>query len=158
DSLYLSQDFTGWKTRMQALGVCDWSGKQASLYSIIADMAFVFRVKLDVWHRRIFGGIEGWHHRFRRAEFLKVAAGVGQAEVVGVGRSIAPGLPVRLGGGGNSGLAVALVEFELCQDVERIGMKERIWPALSVGPDLVKESVRSVVVLLPVQFSQGCQR
>ena len=122
-------------------------------------MEFVFRVKLDFRHRLIFGGIEGRHLRFRRAEFPEVAAGVGQAEVVGVGRPVAPGLPVRLGGGGNGGLAAALVAFELCQDVERIGVKERIRPALGGGPDLVEEFARGVVVLLPpVQFGQGRQR
>ena len=87
-----------------------------------------------------------------------MAAGVGQAEVVGVGRPVAPGLPVRLSGGGNGGLAAALVAFELCQDVERIGVKERIRPALGGGPDLVEEFARGVVVLLlPVQFGQGRQ-
>ena len=89
-------------------------------------MEFVFRVKLDFRHRLIFGSIEGWHHRFRRVELLEVATGVGQAEVVCVGRPVAPGLPVRLGGSGNGGLAAALVAFELCQDVERISMQSRI--------------------------------
>ena len=59
-----------------------------------------------------------------------MAAGIGQAEVVGVGRPVAPGLPVCLSGGGNGGLAAALVAFKLCQDVERIGVQERIRPAL----------------------------
>src|SRR5262249_470644 len=121
-------------------------------------MEFIFRVKLDFRYRLIFGGIEGWHRRFRRAEFLEVAAGVGQAEVIGVGRPVTPGLPVRLGGGGNGGLAAALVAFELCQDVKRIGMKERIWPALGGDPDLVEEVPRGVVGLLPsVQFGQSRQ-
>jgi hypothetical protein len=115
--------------------------------------------KLDVRHRLIFGGIEGRHLQFRHTEFPEVAAGVGQAEVVGIGRPVAPGLPVRLSGGGNGGLAMALVTFELCQDVECIGVYERIWPALGGGPDLVEEFARGVVVLLPtVQFGQGRQR
>jgi hypothetical protein len=58
---------------------------QESSISNLADMEFVFRVKLDVRHRFIFRCIEGRHLRFRRAEFPQVAAGVGQAEVVGVG-------------------------------------------------------------------------
>ena len=86
---------------------------------------------------------KGGIRRFRRAEFLEVAAGVGQAEVVGVGRPVAPGLPVRLGGGGNGGLAVALVAFELCQDVERIGVQERIRPALG-GAQTWSRSSRAV--------------
>ena len=122
-------------------------------------MEFVFRIKFDVWHWLMFGGIEGWHLWFRRAEFLEVVAGVGHAEVVGVGWPVTPGLPVRLSGGGNSGLAVALVAFELCQDVEGIGVNERIWPALGWSPDLVEEFACGVIVLLlPVQFGQGRQR
>jgi hypothetical protein len=78
---------------------------QESSFSNLADMEFVFRVKLDLWHWLIFRGIKGRHLRFRRTEFLKVAAGVGQAEVVGVGWPVAPGLPVRFGGGGNGSLA-----------------------------------------------------
>jgi hypothetical protein len=122
-------------------------------------MEFVFRVKLDCRHRRIVGGIEGRHLWFRRAEFPEMTAGLGQAEVVGIGRPVAPGLLVCLGGGGNGGLAVALVAFKLCQDVERIGVKERIRPARGECPDLLEELARGVVVLLPpVQFSQGRQR
>jgi len=121
-------------------------------------MEFVFRVNFDFRHRRIFGGVEGRHLRFRRAEFPEVAAGVGQAEVVGVGRPVAPGLPVRLGGGSNGSLAVALVAFELCQDVKCIGVKERVRSALGGGPNLVEEFARGVVILLPpVQFGQGVQ-
>ena len=119
-------------------------------------MEFVFRVKLDVRHRLVFGDIEGRHRWFRRAEFLKVAAGIGQAKVVGVGRPVTPGLPIRLSGGSNGGLAMALVMFKLGQDIERIGVKERIRPALGGGPDLVEEFARGVVVLLlPVQFGQS---
>ena len=76
------------KTWAEHRGACS----QESSFSNLADMEFVFRVKLDFRHRLIFGGIEGRHRRFRRAEFPEVAAGVGQAEVVGVGRPIAPGL------------------------------------------------------------------
>jgi|SRR5712692_3954313 len=49
-------------------------------------MEFVFRVNLAFRHQRIFGCIEGRHLRFRCVEFPEVAAGVGQAEAVGVGR------------------------------------------------------------------------
>src|SRR5262245_57886361 len=120
-----------------------------SLCSTIADMEFIFRVKLDVRHRYIFGGIEGRHHRFWRTEFLEVTAGISQAEVVGVGRPVAPGLPVRLGGGGNSSLAMVLVALELCQDVECISVQERIRTVLGGGPDLVEEFACGIVVLLP---------
>ena len=82
---------------------------EESLFSNIADMEFVFRVNLDFRHRLIVGGIEGRHHRFWRAEFPEVAASVGQAEVVDVGRPVAPGLPVRLGSGGNGGLQEGLL-------------------------------------------------
>src|SRR5262249_31169307 len=54
---------------------------QESSFSNLADMEFVFRVKLDVRHWPMFGGIEGRHLRFRCAEFPEVAAGVAQAEV-----------------------------------------------------------------------------
>ena len=131
---------------------------QESSFSNLADMEFVFRVKLDCRHWLISSGIEGQRRRFRRAEFLEVAAGVAQAEVVGVGRPVAPGLLVRRGGDSNGSLAAALVTFELCQDVERIGVHERIRPALGGGPDLGEEFVRGVVILLPpVQFGQGRQ-
>jgi hypothetical protein len=53
----------------------------------MADVEFVVRVELDFWHRLISGGIEGRQHWFRHAEFPEVAAGVGQAEMVGIGRS-----------------------------------------------------------------------
>ena len=132
---------------------------QESSFSNLADVEFVIRVKLDFWHRLVLGGIEGRHLRFRRAEILKVAAGVGQAEVVGVGRPVAPGLLVRLSGGGNGGLTAALAVFELRQDIECIGVHEWIRPALGGGPDLVEEFTRGVVVpLSPVQFGQGRQR
>jgi hypothetical protein len=122
-------------------------------------MEFVFWVKLDFWHRLIFGSIEGRHLWFRRTEFPQVAAGIGQAQVVSVGRPVTPGLPVRLGDGGHGSLAAALVAFELCQDVERISVNERIRPALGRGPDLGEEFPRGIVVLLPsVQFGLGCQR
>ena len=103
-------------------------------------MGFVVRVKLDFWHWRILGGIEGRHLRFRRAEFLDVATGVGQAEVVGVGRPVAPGLPIRLSGGGDGGLAVVLIAFKLCQDIERIGVQERIRPVRGGGPTWSRSS------------------
>src|SRR5262245_55513181 len=74
---------------------------QESSFSNLADMEFVIRIKLDFRHGLIFGGIKGRHRRFRRAEFLEMVAGIGQAEVVSVGRPVAPGLPVRLGGSGN---------------------------------------------------------
>ena len=117
---------------------------QESSFSNRADMEFVFRVKVDFWHRLIFGGIEGRQHRFRRSEFPEMAAGVAQAQVVDVGRPIAPSLLVRLNGGGNGGLASALVAFELCQDVSRIGVNERIRPALGRGPDLLEEFARNL--------------
>lgn len=63
-----------------------------------------------------------------------------------------------IGGSGNGGIAVAPVAFELCQDVERIGVQESIWPTLDGGPDLVEEFAYGVIVLLsPVQFGQGVQ-
>jgi hypothetical protein len=126
-----------------------------SCFSNITDMEFVLRVNLDFRHWLISGGIERGHRWFRRAEFLEVVAGVSQAEVVGVGRPIAPRPLVRLCGGGNGGLAAALVAFELGQDVERISVYERIRPALGRDPDLIEEIARGVIVLLPpVQFGQ----
>lgn len=50
------------------------ASSQESSFSNHADMEFVFRVKLDFRHRLIFGGIEGRHLRFRRAEFPEMAA------------------------------------------------------------------------------------
>lgn len=47
---------------------------------------FVLRINLHFRHRSIFSCIEGRHLRFRRAEFLEMAAGVGQTKVVGVRR------------------------------------------------------------------------
>ena len=48
---------------------------QESSFSNLADMEFVLRVKLDCRHWLMFGGIEGRHLRFRRAEFVEMAAG-----------------------------------------------------------------------------------
>src|SRR5215217_3075313 len=67
------------KTWAEHRGACS----QESSFSNLADMEFVFWVNLDFRHRLIFGSIEGRHLRFRRAEFLEVAPGVAQAEVVG---------------------------------------------------------------------------
>lgn len=122
-------------------------------------MEFVLRVNLDFGYRRILGGIEGRQLRFRRVEFPEVAAGICQAEVVGVGWPVAPGLLVGLGGSGNGGLPAALIAFELGQHVECIGVNERVRPALGGAPDLIEALACGVIVLLPpVQFGQGCQR
>jgi hypothetical protein len=130
-----------------------------SRFSNITDMEFVFRVKLDLRHRFISRGIKGRQLRFWRVEFSEVTAGVAQAQVVGVGRPIAPSLPVGLSGDGNGGLVAALVTFKLCLDVERVGVHERIRPALGGGPDLVEEFACGVVILLlPGKFGKGHQR
>ena len=74
-----------------------------------------------------------------------------------VGRdAVAPSKLVGLRGGSDGGIAIALVTLDLGEDVEGVGVEERIRSAFSGIPDLVEKIARDgEFALAAVEFGEG---
>lgn len=97
---------------------------------------------------------------FGRAESGEELLRVGEAVVVGVvGRAVAPGEFVGARGGGNGGVAMALVALDPGEDIPRVRVPERIRPAFGGRPDLLEQfACGAVLPTLTVELGQRGQR
>jgi hypothetical protein len=98
----------------------------------------VFGIQLHVGHWLELRFIEGRKLGFGRAQFLEMFAGVGESVVIGVadfaisGDAVASGQGVSFRGGGDGGIAVALVALDLGEDVDLLRLNLKLAaPALA---------------------------